>query len=84
MAENDLRYPRLGDELGPGAATGRGEPARRYDQRATRDIFEGIQMPGAKRGRKEDLQTLKLDWDLTADREQVWKTMRHNAGILHG
>jgi hypothetical protein len=39
-----------------------------YDQEYTKGIFEH----------------LKLDWDLTADREKVWKTMEENAMILHG
>jgi hypothetical protein len=85
MAESDLRYPRLGDDSGPRQAAGGTEPERRYNQAATKAIFEGLKMPGAKGGKQAAaLEALILDWDLTADRVQVWETMQHNAKILHG
>jgi hypothetical protein len=83
MAENDLRYPRLDEDTGSLEAARRKEPERRYDQQATQDIFEGLKISDARR-RKEGEQKLRLDWDLTANREEVWKTMEHNAKILHG
>lgn len=39
-----------------------------YNQEATKEVFE----------------QLRLDWGLTADREQVWKTMNENARVVHG
>jgi len=84
MAESDLRYPQLGDEPEQGAAVGRAEPERKYDQNATKDIFNGIRLPGTRRGSQEALQALRLDWDMKSNREEVWKMMAYNATILHG
>lgn len=69
MAESDLRYPKIDDDSKAGA----------YDQEATKGIFKGI--PG--RGRN-NLEGIKLDWDLSTDRKQVWETKELNARILHG
>ncbi len=84
MAESDLRYSQLGEEPQPGVVAHGEEAERRYDQNATKDIFQGVQMAGAGRGRgKAQRLALRLDWDLTANREEVWKTMEYNAKILH-
>ncbi len=73
MAESDLRFPLL-DEDGAGEAA--------YDQSATKALFEGIEMPAGKDGKKE-VGKLTLDWDLTTERKKVFDTMEENAKITY-
>ena len=83
MAESDLRYPQVSEEVRAGEAGGGMEADSQFVQEATRLIFEGVEVPENEDDEQPALQSLSLNWDLTADREKVWATMRHNKRIIH-
>jgi hypothetical protein len=74
MAESDLRYPEMGEH--PISGVEGQEALRRSVQSATVEIFTADE-------KQSPLGSVSLDWDLEANREQVWATMKHNKRIIY-
>lgn len=81
LAESDLRYPRLDLELERRSGPSDREKRAPGYQKEVADLFaKGIHLPGANDRRA---QTLRLDWDLETDRQNVWNNVEHNGRLLH-
>lgn len=94
MSDQEVRYPRMDDELGMSTPYRPSKTERDTVQAALSVIFRKeppttppTDAPG------EDapfvpqpagpLGELRLDWDLSADRERAWRNAEYNAKIIH-